>query len=234
MKNNLINIIFVIFFVSCSDKKEAKMLKNFLNKFNKKSMIFFKNFRTNCNANNVKSNYIDVLDEYGLRTGEVLSRKEIHSLGKIHRAVHLYLFNQNNDLLMQRRSKFVDHFPNKFSISVTGHIDSGEISQDTVLRELQEELGLNITNINTKFLFSYRKDAVLNSSYIDKQFNDVYVCWTEFELGDIKIDSKEVSEVKLIPFSRFVEMVKKEDEDIAPVYKNELKDVIFFLTNNEK
>ena len=38
-------------------------------------------------------NAIDVLDESGLRTGEVLSRPNIHRLGKLHRVVHLYLFD---------------------------------------------------------------------------------------------------------------------------------------------
>lgn len=32
---------------------------------------------------------IDVLDEQGHITGEILSRKEIHRLGKLHRAIHL-------------------------------------------------------------------------------------------------------------------------------------------------
>ena len=45
---------------------------------------------------------IDMLDENGISTGEILSRKDIHRLGKIHRAVHLYLFDSSNNLLLQR------------------------------------------------------------------------------------------------------------------------------------
>ena len=52
---------------------------------------------------------IDVLDEHGLRTGEVLPRRGIHRLGKIHRAVRLYLFNPKNELLLQQRTTTVDH-----------------------------------------------------------------------------------------------------------------------------
>jgi isopentenyl-diphosphate Delta-isomerase len=86
---------------------------------------------------------IDALDEQGYPTGEVLSRKEIHRLGKLHRAIHLYLFDQSNNLLLQKRSAQVDHYPNMFSISVTGHVDAGENSWEAVVRELQEELGLD-------------------------------------------------------------------------------------------
>jgi len=61
---------------------------------------------------------IDVLDEHGNPTGEVLSRQEVHTQGKIHRAVHLYLFDKSNNLLLQRRSFNADHYPGMFSISV--------------------------------------------------------------------------------------------------------------------
>ncbi|MCG8340009.1 MAG: NUDIX domain-containing protein [Cytophagales bacterium] len=82
------------------------------------------------------NNKIDVLDDYGNRTGKVLSRKEVHELGKVHRAVHLYLFDKSNQLLLQRRSHNTDHYPGMFSISVTGHVDAGESSSETVQREL--------------------------------------------------------------------------------------------------
>lgn len=36
---------------------------------------------------------IEVLNEHGHSTGEVLSRQAIHAQGKWHRAVHLYLFD---------------------------------------------------------------------------------------------------------------------------------------------
>ena len=81
---------------------------------------------------------IDVLSDAGLRTGEVLPRAEIHRLGKKHRAVHLYLFNSKNELLLQRRSLTVDHAPGFFGISVTAHLDAGEFSSATVKHEVAE------------------------------------------------------------------------------------------------
>ena len=44
---------------------------------------------------------IDVLDEYGIKTGEILSRKEIHKRGLWHRAIVLAIINENNDILLQ-------------------------------------------------------------------------------------------------------------------------------------
>lgn len=172
---------------------------------------------------------IDVLDDFGVRTGEILPRKEIHRLGKIHRAVHLYLFDNNNNLLLQRRSMETDHYPGLFSISVTGHIEAGESSNTTVRREIQEELGINADNLRIDFLFSFRQDAEINPTYIDRQINDVYAAWADFDINHVQFDKKEVSEVKLVSFSDFRRMVEDNTGELAPVYARECPDVVYFL-----
>jgi isopentenyl-diphosphate delta-isomerase len=173
--------------------------------------------------------YIDVLDEQGNRTGEALPREEIHKLGKIHRAIHLYLFDKSNNLLLQRRSHAVDHYPDMFSISVTGHVDAGEDSYEAVARELQEELGLDPNTVKLEFLFSLRQDAYISSSYIDRQFNDIYVCWADFKIEDISFDRKVVSEVKLVPFSELEPMINQKSAELAPVYKEECSKLVALL-----
>ena len=149
------------------------------------------------------SDLIDGLTSSGLRTGDILPRTEIHQLGKYHRAVHLYLVNARNELLLQRRALTVDHFPGAFSISVLGHIKAGEFSSDCVKREAQEELGLNAVLLQFDFLFSYFQEAILNETYIDRQFNDVYVTRAEIEPESLNFDRSEVSEVKFVPFDTF-------------------------------
>jgi isopentenyldiphosphate isomerase len=174
---------------------------------------------------------IDVLDENGLRTGEVLPRKEIHKQGKLHRAVHLYLFDKSGKILLQQRSKNVDHYPELWGISLTGHIDAGESSTTALQREIQEELGLNPEKMKVSFLFSYRRDAVLNQTYIDRQFNDVYACFHDFKLEDIKFERSEVQAIDLIPFSRFKEMAEDTSgkSALAPVYGRACVDVLYYL-----
>lgn len=175
------------------------------------------------------SDMIDVLDNDGIRTGEILERSEIHKQGKPHRAVHLYLFDINNKLLMQKRSRLVDHFPGKLSISVTGHVQAGESSHETLNREIKEELGLDASKLKTEFLFSFRQVTQISSTYIDDQFNDVYASWGKFNLTDIKMQEEEVSSVELLPFEEFFRMVKEGDDMLPPVYQRGCNDVIYFL-----
>jgi isopentenyl-diphosphate delta-isomerase len=174
-------------------------------------------------------NLIDVLSERGLRTGEVLSRAEVHRQGKIHRAIHLYLFNTKNELLLQRRSLTVDNFPGVFSISVLGHINAGEFSTATVRREIEEELGIDTADLKIEFLFSYFSQAVLSETYIDRQFNDVYVTRADIDPGQIHMDQAEVSEVRFVPFEHFRKMLTDPQSELAPVYTDECRDLTYFL-----
>jgi len=171
------------------------------------------------------TDYIDVLDEYGSRTGEVLLRKDIHRLGKVHRAVHLYLFDMQDNILLQRRTEQADHYPGEMSISLTGHIRSGEGSFAALKRELKEELNLDIQVLDIQFMFSFRQDKILSANYIDKQFNDIYFCKNDFRLEDIKFNSQEVSSLELMPFTKFTKLIQVKD---LP-YKKAIEDLLYFL-----
>lgn len=172
---------------------------------------------------------IDVLDENGLRTGEVLPRSEVHWLGKWHRAVHLYLFDRSHRLLLQRRAPATDPYPGFFTISVLGHVEAGESSSRTVRRETAEELGIDPETLAFEFLFSYRSEAKLSATYIDRQFNDVYVCRADFRLEDIAFDARETSEVRLVSLEEFRAMAAEGSGGLAPVYADECRELLHFL-----
>jgi isopentenyl-diphosphate Delta-isomerase len=173
---------------------------------------------------------IDVLDDSGLRTGEIMSRRDIHAQGKPHRAVHLYLFDMAGRLLLQQRAADADHYPGFYGISVTGHLDAGESSQQAARRELQEELSLDPACVRMDFLFSYRKDAALRPDYIDRQFNDVYACHADFTLTDIVTENR-AQGLKLVSFGDFQAMVAGREDELAPVYGQSCQDVMYFLQN---
>lgn len=177
------------------------------------------------------SQLIDVLSDSGLRTGEILPRAEIHRLGKLHRAVHLYLFNADNDLLLQRRSLTVDHAPGVLGISVTAHVDAGEFSSATVRREVQEELGLDAAQMKIDFLFSFFQEAILHEMYIDRQFNDVYVTRVDIDPERIEFDRAEVAEVKFVSLERFQGIFSDPSSGYVQGYENEWRDLRYFLSD---
>lgn len=70
------------------------------------------------------------------------TRDEVHREGLLHRAVHIFVFNKNKELFLQKRSRLKDKHPGVWDSSAAGHINAGQDYQETAVRELDEELGV--------------------------------------------------------------------------------------------
>lgn len=71
-------------------------------------------------------------------------RREVHRLGLKHRAVHVLVFNARGEVFLQKRSLTKDCFPGTWDSSASGHLDRGESYDACAVRELREELGLEV------------------------------------------------------------------------------------------
>ena len=74
------------------------------------------------------------------------TRSEVHRLGLMHRAVHVLVFNSRGQVFLQKRSLLKDRQPGVWDSSASGHLDSGEAYDDCAIRELHEEIGLQLTS----------------------------------------------------------------------------------------
>ncbi len=87
----------------------------------------------------------DIVDEYDNVIGKA-EREEVHKNKKlIHRSVGILIFNQNNELFLQQRSKTKDTDPLKWTISASGHVIAGDSYEITAIREINEELGVDLS-----------------------------------------------------------------------------------------
>ena len=48
----------------------------------------------------MKEELIDILDENGIKTGEVAPRSEVHKKGLWHRAIVVAIINEKNEILL--------------------------------------------------------------------------------------------------------------------------------------
>jgi isopentenyl-diphosphate delta-isomerase type 1 len=74
-------------------------------------------------------------------------RSEIHRLELKHRAVHVLVFNSKGELFLQKRSMRKDCFPGAWDSSASGHLDRGEGYDACAVREVKEELGLELRQV---------------------------------------------------------------------------------------
>ena len=73
------------------------------------------------------------------------TRATVHQLGLKHRAVHVLVFNRRGEVFLQKRSMQKDTSPGAWDSSASGHVDSGEDYDTCAVRELREEIGLEIS-----------------------------------------------------------------------------------------
>lgn len=83
----------------------------------------------------------DVVDDRDEVTGTA-TRGDVHAKRLFHRAVHVFVFSDRGDLLLQKRSALKDICPGLWDSSVSGHLDSGESYDAAAVRELSEEMGI--------------------------------------------------------------------------------------------
>ena len=97
---------------------------------------------------------IDILTELGEFTGESATLDECHSKGYWHRAVFCLIINDKGEILLQRRSNGKKLWPNKWDVTVGGHVRKGEFGRQALIRECHEELGIKVTDEEIKFIVS--------------------------------------------------------------------------------
>lgn len=154
---------------------------------------------------------LDVLDENGIKTGEILSRDEVHKRGLWHRIIVVAIVNEKNEILVQQRSKNKDKNPGKWDISVTGHLSAGQDSLTAATREISEEvsvsLGYSVEVKDFRFMFSYRKEEKVSDEHYDRQYYDFFILRQNGLTADnLKFQSSEVQAIKFVNINELNEM----------------------------
>lgn len=143
--------------------------------------------------------YLDVLDEKGNKTGKKKLRTEIHRDGDWHKSVHVWILNSKNELLIQKRALNKDSSPGMWDISVAGHVEAGQSAVTTALLEVKEELGITVKEKKLKYLFTVIQGGVLNNGkFKNNEFDEVYLLKIDFDVNKVVLQKAEVSEIKFI------------------------------------
>lgn len=103
----------------------------------------------------------DVVDANDCVIGQA-TRKEVHAKKLFHRAVHILVFRSDGRVLLQQRSLLKDTSPGKWTTSCSGHVDSGETYEQAALRELREEIAIEVSGIEALTEVGYHSPCAEN------------------------------------------------------------------------
>ncbi len=167
----------------------------------------------------------DVLDENGVPTGEIKPRSTVHKNGDWHKAVHIWIVNDKNEVLLQKRALNKEFYPDMWDTSCAGHLSTGDTSITGAMRELKEELGLDILPEQLQLIGTRKVSDTFPPDYIDREFNDVYLCRLSLDLDKLMLQKEEVSVVRYVPLAEFKRMVQENDTTL--VIEREAFEILF-------
>ena len=109
--------------------------------------------------------------------------------GSYHIVVHVWIKNSSGQFLLSQRSATRKNFPLKWE-TVGGSILKGEDSRSGALREVAEEIGIDLSKSEGKIIFSKVRGTVDN-----KKFNDILDVWLFEYDGNSDLENASTDEV---------------------------------------
>ena len=143
--------------------------------------------------------YVILVNEKDQEIG-LMPKLEAHQKAVLHRAFSVFIFNSENELMLQQRASNKYHSPNLWTKTCCSHQRSGESNIQAGTRRLYEEMGFTTTlNEITSFIYKapfdnglteheldhimvgyYNDDPVINSDEVED--------WKWMKIEDVKND----------------------------------------------
>ena len=147
---------------------------------------------------------IAVVDKNNEPTGEIKQRLQIHSDGDWHRITAIYIVNRDGHILCHRRADTSERSPGQWQPYVGGHILHNEIPVQGAVRELHEELGLNVRPQELKAGPMRKSEKISAWTY-------TFVYRFTGRMEDLHFLDQEVSEVTFLPYARIFQSLEQEN-----------------------
>jgi isopentenyl-diphosphate delta-isomerase type 1 len=168
----------------------------------------------------------DLVDENDQVIGREL-RGTCHRQGLLHRAVYCWVFNSENNLLIQRRSPLKKIGANQWDLSVAEHLSQGEEYLTAVVRGLGEELGIKAEAVEVAGPLQPTHKRELHQG----EFHDVELV-RSYRLdgftGDVVLVDGEVSEIRWIALDELRKEMSAEPENFTQWMREEIAGLNWF------
>ncbi len=146
------------------------------------------------------------------------ARSKVLREGLLHGAAHVWIWRRTDggaEVLVQKRSAKKQTWPNLFDISAAGHIDFGEKSIIAALREVKEEVGLNVKASQLKQFGIQRAHMTAPDGSIENEFRWLYVLQLTGN-ENFKLQKYEVAAIRWMSLKDFKTEVLKGNSQYVP------------------
>lgn len=156
----------------------------------------------------------------------IMEKLEAHqSGGKLHRAFSAFVFNKNNELLLQRRALTKYHSGGLWTNTCCSHPRPGEETIEAGKRRMEEELGISC-KLEEAFTFIY--NAPLDNETTEYEFDHVLI--GRFD-GELYLNHEEVDSIKWLPLPEISILMNEHPDDFTVWFKIAFERVENYMKN---
>lgn len=138
---------------------------------------------------------------------------QAHKQGLLHRAFSVFIFNDNKEMLLQKRAAGKYHSGSLWTNACCSHPREGESTFYAAHRRMMEEMGFDCT-IEKLFTYQYKLDV--GDGLTEHEFDHIY---TGTYNGVIKFNTAEVEEYKYVSIDELLEWIEREPEAFTMWFK---------------
>ena len=149
---------------------------------------------------------LDLVDKNDQVIGTVWKSEAHGDPTKIHREVAIAVFNDKEEVLLQRRSMKKRNDPGRWTITAAGHVGKGEDPKIASVREVKEELGLDVKPVFFGKYFMKYKDK-------ESRFFWIYYARVKGK-ARLRLDKSEVMDARWVDLGNIEEFAQNNDYPI--------------------
>ncbi|MEJ6981180.1 isopentenyl-diphosphate Delta-isomerase [Pedobacter sp. P351] len=156
--------------------------------------------------------YVILVDENDQQTG-VMEKILAHQKGLLHRAFSIFIINNNQEMLLQKRASSKYHSPGLWTNACCSHPAPDESTIEAANRRLPEEMGFNcpLTEIGA---FTYR--AEFENGLTEFEFDHVFVGTHN---AAVIPNPEEVDEYKWLSLSEIDKLIENDENQFTVWFK---------------
>lgn len=162
----------------------------------------------------------ELYDENRIKTGQTIPRDSAVPDGSYRMVVHICIFSSDGKMLIQQRQPFKKGWSNLWDVSVGGSAVSGDSSRSAAVRELGEELGIDIEPAKLRKFITICDKSV---------FDDWYTVTMDIETSELHLQYEEVQDAKWADIDEIKAKIRS--GEFIP-YHESFIDMLFHFRNN--
>ncbi len=153
----------------------------------------------------------------------IMEKLEAHQKGELHRAFSIFIFNSQNQLLLQQRSHTKYHSPLLWTNTCCSHPRPNENILEAANRRLFEEMGIEGLKLKNVDTLLYR--SKMENGLIEHEFDYIFIGKSD---DSPKFNIDEVEAYKYLSMDDIKELVRQNPADFTEWFKIILPKLPFY------